>query len=59
MDEIAPLTVWAVSLLYIYPTLLGFILRVHFLVSPQLMGAMGELALILIRTKTTLYKPFA
>lgn len=54
MDKIASLSVHAVSLREIYSTLLGFVFGVGLLILTQFVGAMSELALLLIGAKSKL-----
>lgn len=58
MNEVATVSIKAESLVDKYSTLLSFVFGVNLRIFFQLVGPVGELALLLIRTKSVLNKLF-
>jgi len=59
VDEIASISIDAKLLVFEATTLLGFILGIELMILSQLMRAMCEFTLLLIRAISIFHKPFA
>lgn len=58
MNEVAPITVHAASLVDKHPTFFSFVFGIHLAIFSQLVRSMSELALLFVGTEAVFYKFF-